>query len=51
MESTSQSLAGRSAVVHLLPLSRQEAVEFSQHPKTLNETLLTGGIPEFWIAS
>jgi predicted AAA+ superfamily ATPase len=45
MESTSQSLAGRSAVVHLLPLSRDEVVRFSQHPKTLNETLLTGGYP------
>ena len=45
MESTSQSLAGRSAVVHLLPLSRDEVVEFPQHPKTLNETLLTGGYP------
>jgi predicted AAA+ superfamily ATPase len=45
MESTSQSLAGRSAVVHLLPLSRDEVVGFSQHPKTLNETLLTGGYP------
>ncbi len=45
MESTSQSLAGRSAVLHLLPLSRQEVVEFSHHPKTLNETLLTGGYP------
>jgi predicted AAA+ superfamily ATPase len=45
MESTSQSLAGRSAVMHLLPLSRQEVVEFRQHPKTLNETLLTGGYP------
>jgi predicted AAA+ superfamily ATPase len=45
MESTSQSLAGRSAVVHLLPLSRQEVVGFSRHPKTLNETLLTGGYP------
>ena len=28
MESTSQSLAGRSAAVHLLPLSRHEVVEF-----------------------
>ena len=45
MESTSQSLAGRSAVLHLLPLSRHEVVEFPQHPKTLNETLLTGGYP------
>jgi predicted AAA+ superfamily ATPase len=45
MESTSQSLAGRSAVVHLLPLSRSEVVEFSNYPMTLNETLLTGGYP------
>jgi predicted AAA+ superfamily ATPase len=45
MASTSQSLAGRSAVVNLLPLSRQEVVKFSPHPKTLNETLLTGGYP------
>jgi predicted AAA+ superfamily ATPase len=32
-------------VVHLLPLSRDEVVGFPQHPKTLNETLLTGGYP------
>ena len=60
MESISQSLAGRSAVVHLLPLSRHEVVEFSNHPKTLNETLLTGGYPRIldrklrpsdWLAS
>ena len=48
MESTSQSLAGRSAVVYLLPLSRQEVVEFSHHPKTLNETLLAGGYPRIF---
>jgi hypothetical protein len=30
-------------VVYLLPLSRHEVVEFSHHPKTLNETLLAGG--------
>lgn len=45
MASTSQSLAGRSALLHLLPLSRQEVVAFEKHPKTLNETLLTGGYP------
>jgi predicted AAA+ superfamily ATPase len=45
MASTSQSLAGRSAVVHLLPMSRLEVVKFTPHPKTLNETLLTGGYP------
>ena len=60
MESTSQSLAGRAAVVYLLPLSRHEVVGFSHHPKTLNETLLTGGYPRIldrklrpadWLAS
>jgi predicted AAA+ superfamily ATPase len=60
MQSTSQSLAGRAAVVHLLPMSRHEVVEFSQHPTTLNETLLTGGYPRIldcklkpadWLAS
>ena len=45
MASTSQSLAGRSAGLHLLPLSRNEVVAFPSHPKTLNETLLTGGYP------
>jgi predicted AAA+ superfamily ATPase len=60
MESASQSLAGRSAVVRLLPLSRHEVVGFSHHPKTLNETLLAGGYPRIldrrlrpadWLAS
>jgi predicted AAA+ superfamily ATPase len=60
MQSTSQSLAGRAAVVNLLPLSRHEVVEFSQYPQTLNETLLTGGYPRIlegklkpadWLAS
>lgn len=45
MEATSQSLAGRSAVLRLLPLSRHEVIAFGKHPETLNETLLTGGYP------
>ena len=45
MKSTSQSLAGRAAVAHLLPLSRDEVAGFPQHPKTLNETLLMGAYP------
>lgn len=48
MESTSQSLAGRAAVVYLLPLSRPEVTAFPHHPKTLNETLLTGGYPRIF---
>ena len=45
MASTSQSLAGRSAVLYLLPLSRREVVLFEKHPQTLNEALLTGAYP------
>lgn len=45
LESTSQSLAGRAAVMHLLPLSRSEVENFPVFPKTLDETLITGGYP------
>ena len=45
MQSTSQSLAGRSAVLNILPLTRQEVVRFDRHPMALNETLLMGGYP------
>lgn len=43
--SISQSLAGRTAVKHLLPLSRAEVLRFSRPPETLEDTLLTGGYP------
>ncbi len=42
-KSVSQSLAGRTAVLNLLPLARGEAVQFAQHPQSLEETLFTGG--------
>ena len=45
LESVSQSLAGRTAVLHLLPLARSESVRFAEHPAGLNETLVTGGYP------
>jgi predicted AAA+ superfamily ATPase len=45
MQSVSQSLAGRSGVLHLLPLARSEGVRFARHPQTLDETLFTGGYP------
>jgi predicted AAA+ superfamily ATPase len=60
MELTSQSLAGRAAVLHLLPLAHSEVARFDAVPKTLNETLLTGGYPRIldrnlnasdWLAS
>ena len=45
LASVSQSLAGRTAVHHLLPLVRSEVLRFATHPATLEETLLTGGYP------
>jgi predicted AAA+ superfamily ATPase len=46
--SVSQSLAGRSAVLHLLPLARSEVVRFEQHPGSLDATLLAGGYPRIF---
>ena len=45
VQSASQSLAGRAAVMHLLPLSRSEVVRFTNHPQSLDQTLLCGGYP------
>lgn len=45
LASVSQSLAGRTAVLHLLPLARSEVRRFGEHPRTLDEALLTGGYP------
>ncbi len=48
MQSTSQSLAGRAAVLHLLPLSRPEVERFYRHPGTLDQTLVSGGYPRIF---
>ncbi|MCA9290753.1 MAG: ATP-binding protein [Phycisphaerales bacterium] len=48
LESVSQSLAGRSAVLHLLPLARNEVMRFPDHPDTLDATLLAGGYPRIF---
>ena len=48
LESVSQSLAGRSAVLHLLPLARSEVIRFKRHPKNLDETLIAGGYPRIF---
>ena len=48
VQSTSQSLAGRAAVLHLLPLSRREVARFPHHPQTLDETLIAGGYPRIF---
>lgn len=45
MASVSQSLAGRTAVLHLLPLAHSEAVRFARHPKSLDDVMFTGGYP------
>lgn len=48
LESVSQSLAGRSSVLHLLPLARSEVIRFKRHPKTLDEAILAGGYPRIF---
>jgi hypothetical protein len=45
LASVSQSLAGRTGVLHLLPLARSEVRRFAQYPRTLDDALLTGGYP------
>ncbi len=48
IQSASQSLAGRAAVLHLLPLSRREVKRFAKHPRTLDEALISGGYPRIF---
>ena len=48
VQSVSQSLAGRTAVHHLLPLARREVVRFAQHPETLEAAMLAGGYPRIF---
>lgn len=48
LESVSQSLAGRSAVLHLLTLSLPEIARFPGPPRTLDEILFTGGYPRIY---
>jgi predicted AAA+ superfamily ATPase len=48
LESISQSLAGRAAVLHLLPLARGEVIRFPRPPRSLDETLLAGGYPRIF---
>jgi uncharacterized protein len=44
----SQSLAGRSGILHLLPFSREELAGFSNAPKDLFELLWTGCYPRIY---
>ena len=43
--SVSQSLAGRTAVFNLLPLTSGETIRFPHHTETLDEALFTGSYP------
>ena len=48
LETVSQSLAGRTAIYNLLPLTRGETVRFPRHPRTLDEVLFTGSYPRIF---
>jgi len=48
LESVNQSLAGRTAVLHLPPLTRREVLRFPTHPDSLNETIIAGGYPRIF---
>jgi len=48
LESVSQSLAGRAAVLHLLPLCHPEIIRFGGASKTLDEVLFAGGYPRIY---
>lgn len=48
LESVSQSLAGRTAVLHLLPLARSEVRRFDSYPGDLDEAMLAGGYPRIF---
>lgn len=44
-EAVTQTLAGRAAILHLLPLSLHELKKNKLLPKTLDKTILEGGYP------
>ncbi|MCY4158088.1 MAG: ATP-binding protein [Bacteroidetes bacterium] len=47
-DSISQSLAGRTRIFDLLPLTWQEVTRFSKHPQTLEEALFSGSYPRIF---
>ena len=48
LESVSQSLAGRTEVHQLLPLTHGEIACFNRHPANLEQTLFSGGYPRIF---
>ena len=47
-DTVSQFLAGRTALLNLLPLSYGEILRFGDHEDTLDEVLLIGGCPRIY---
>ena len=48
LRSVSQSLAGRTALLHLLPLAYSEILRFEGHPENVDEVMLAGGYPRIF---
>ena len=48
LETVSQSLAGRTAVYHLLPLTHGEITRFGGQPANLEDALFAGGYPRIF---
>lgn len=48
LDSISQSLAGRTALLHLLPLARSEVRRFQRHPRKCEDAMLSGGYPRIF---
>ena len=48
LESVSQSLAGRTELLYLLPLTRDEILRFDRHPESMEEAMFTGGYPRIF---
>ena len=48
LESVGQSLAGRTEVLHLSPLTWNEVQRFDPHPGDLDEAMFTGGYPRIF---
>ena len=48
LASVSQSLAGRTQVLHLLPLTWSEIRRFDRHPRCLDEALFSGSYPRIF---
>lgn len=44
----SQSLAGRTAILNLLPLTRSEVRRFPEYPTTLEDAMVAGGYPRIF---